>query len=90
MWFLSYLREGLSTASNTDIQRAARRRKKADTEDENASTQLPLPSHLFIKTSAGEHLRARVYAQVSAHTFKCKCSSINAAGQGKGAAGPGL
>lgn len=53
MWFLSYLREGLSTASNTDIQRAARRRKKADTEDENASTQLPLSSHLFIKTSTG-------------------------------------
>lgn len=49
MWFLSYLWEGLSTASNTDIQWAAERRKKADSEDENAWTQLPPRSHLFIE-----------------------------------------
>lgn len=63
MWFLSYLREGSSTASNADIQRAAKRRKKADAEDENAPTRLPPRSHFFI-----EHVHACVHAQANAHT----------------------
>lgn len=42
MWFLSYLWEGWSTASKTDIQLAAKREKRANAEDENALTPLPL------------------------------------------------
>lgn len=63
MWFLSYLREGSSTASNADIQRAAKRRKKADAEDENAPTRLPPRSHFFI-----EHVHACVHTQANTHT----------------------
>lgn len=71
MWFLSYLWEGLSTASNTDIQWAAKRRKKADTEDENALTRLPLRSHLFIEPApvsmcAHVSIRRRMHTRLSA------------------------
>lgn len=68
MWFLSYLREGSSTASNTDIQRAAKRRKKADAEDENAPTQLPLPSHFFIEAAPVNMCNACVHTRANAHT----------------------
>lgn len=63
MWFLSYLWEGLSAASNADIQWAAKRRKKADTEDENALTRLPqLRSRLFIQPPPWAHARTCLYA----------------------------
>lgn len=67
MWFLSYLWEGVSPASTTDLQRAAERRKKADAEDENALTPLPLPSHGFSE-AAPANMCARVSLRKPKHT----------------------
>lgn len=106
MWFLSYLWEGLSAASNTDIQRAAERRKKADSEDESACAHLPLRSHLFIEPGLA-NMRAHVSGRKQTHTPLgasarrhvpqrpvARCGSTNAANPGKGVAGgkvqPGL
>ena len=84
MWFLSYLWQCLSTASNIDIQWAAKRRKKADTEDENASTPLPLPSHLFIEPApvrlcAHVSIHKPMHTPLSAIVTMGRCSPIDAA-----------
>ena len=54
--FLSYLWEGWSTAAKTDIQWAAKRKERANTEDENASTALPLLTSFIHSVCAHESI----------------------------------
>lgn len=85
MWFLSYLWEGWSTASNTDIQCAAKSKKRANTKDENALTPLPT-AHLIYSSSlcrwtwvcvcmyAGEHTLPTFH---SSQGWGDRCGLIN-------------
>lgn len=68
MWFLSYRWEAWSTASNTDIQWAAKRNKKANVERENALTPLPLLPHLYERV-VSVHMQVNAHAHISPATF---------------------
>lgn len=75
MWFLSYLWEGWSTASNTDIQWVAKRNERVSAREENTLTRLPQLTSFIHHVCACETGRVWICRWTRTHTHTCPQST---------------